>query len=60
MSTLIKLQKVILQRFELLLKHTLNNSLECLIKKREIDINPPHKQTDITLSTLKRLRLKRK
>lgn len=38
-------------------KHTLNNTLEYLIKKWGININQLHKHTGIPLSTLKRLRL---
>lgn len=38
-------------------KHTLNNTLEYLIKKWGININQLHKHTRIPLSTLKRLRL---
>ncbi|MFZ0219080.1 MAG: helix-turn-helix domain-containing protein [Candidatus Aquirickettsiella sp.] len=38
-------------------KHTLNNTLEYLIEKWEININHLHKHTGIPLSTLKRLRL---
>ena len=47
-----------LQRlFQLLFKHTLNKTLEYLIKKWGININQLHKHTGIPLSTLKRLRL---
>lgn len=38
-------------------KHTVNNTLEFLIKKWGININQLHKHTGIPLSTLKRLRL---
>ncbi len=38
-------------------KHTLNNTLEYLIKKWGININQLHKHTGIPLSTLKRLKL---
>jgi transcriptional regulator with XRE-family HTH domain len=38
-------------------KHTLNNTLDCLIRKRGINTNQLHKHTGIPLSTLKRLRL---
>lgn len=38
-------------------KHTLNNTLEFLIKKWGININQLHKHTGIPLSTLKRLKL---
>ncbi|WP_342220011.1 helix-turn-helix transcriptional regulator [Rickettsiella endosymbiont of Miltochrista miniata] len=38
-------------------KHTLNNTLEYLIKKWGVNINQLHKHTGIPLSTLKRLRL---
>ena len=38
-------------------KHTLNNTLEYLIKKWGININQLHKHTGIPLSTLKRLRV---
>lgn len=38
-------------------KHTLNNTLEYLIKKWGININQLHKHTGIPLSTLKRFRL---
>jgi transcriptional regulator with XRE-family HTH domain len=43
--------------FQLPFKHTLNNTLEYLIKKWGININQLHKHTGIPLSTLKRLRL---
>ena len=47
-----------LQRFsQLSFKHTLNNTLEYLIKKWGININQLHKHTGIPLSTLKRLKL---
>ena len=46
-----------LQRFQLSSKHTLNNTLEYLIKKWGININQLHKHTGIPISTLKRLRL---
>lgn len=47
-----------LQRFsQLSFKHTLNNTLEYLIKKCGININQLHKHTGIPLSTLKRLKL---
>lgn len=39
-------------------KHTLNNTLEYLIKKWGANINQLHQHTGIPLSTLKRLRLK--
>lgn len=42
---------------QLSFKHTLNNTLEYLIKKWGININQLHKHTGIPLSTLKRLRL---
>lgn len=41
-------------------KHTLNHTLEYLIKKWGININQLHKHTGIPLSTLKRLRLNKK
>ncbi|RDH39976.1 MAG: XRE family transcriptional regulator [Candidatus Aquirickettsiella gammari] len=43
--------------FQLSFKHTLNNTLDCLIRKRGINTNQLHKHTGIPLSTLKRLRL---
>lgn len=47
-----------MQRFtQLSFKHTLNNTLEYLIKKWGININQLHKHTGIPLSTLKRLKL---
>lgn len=57
-SSIVNYQKVTLQRFsQLSFKHTLNNTLEYLIKKWGININQLHKHTGIPLSTLKRLKL---
>lgn len=47
-----------MQRFtQLSFKHTLNNTLDHLIKKWGININQLHQHTGIPLSTLKRLKL---
>jgi len=57
-SSIVNYEKVTLQRFtQLSFKHTLNNTLEYLIKKWGININQLHKHTGIPLSTLKRLKL---